>query len=190
MFFKKYLNIIILVLLVSLFIGAVSANDSEINDLNSDSSDSVLIEDNLNEKTILESSLLSDDVIVDESRNNVNPSSRSGSGTVIYVDVNAEDGGDGSSTNPYKNLTLALDNSVDGSSIFIAPGIYKDLGNVNLTITQNNLVILGNGQGVIFDGENTSRIFNITGSNVTIQGITFKNANTTDNGGAIYASKV
>ena len=43
---------------------------------------------------------------------------------------------------------------------------------------------------MIFDGENTSRIFNITGSNVTIQGITFKNANTTDNGGAIYASKV
>ncbi|WP_432644796.1 hypothetical protein [Methanobrevibacter sp.] len=93
MFFNKYCKILILVLLAFLSVGAVSANDSEISELISNSTDSISIDDSVNEDTVLDSpSIVSNDV----------PSLRSGSGNAIYVDANASTGGDGSSTNPYK----------------------------------------------------------------------------------------
>lgn len=171
MFFKRFLNIMILVLFVFLFVGAVSANDGELNDFNSAVVDSI-------DDGVLKSSSVMNDESIDASRS---------AGNSIYVDVSAGGNGDGSSTNPYNNLQSALDNAVDDGSILIAPGTYKGTGNVNLKVSQNNLIISGLGPGVIFDGENINQIFNITGLNVTIQRITFKNANATD-GGAIYAS--
>lgn len=185
MFFNKnsnqYIYILSLVLLVILSVGAVSASDGEISELTSNSTDSISIDDN---EVVLESpSVMSNNVDV--------PSLRSGSGNSIYVDSSAGAGGDGSITSPYKDLSSALGSSVDGDSIYILPGIYKGLNNnVGLKITKNNLLIIGTGPDVIFDGENTNRIFNITGSNVTIQGITFKNAKADNYGAAIYSDNL
>lgn len=109
MFFKRFLNIMILVLFVFLFVGAVSANDGELNDFNSTVVDSI-------DDGVLKSSSVMNDESIDASRS---------AGNSIYVDVSAGGNGDGSSTNPYNNLQSALDNAVDDGSILIAPGTYK-----------------------------------------------------------------
>ena len=52
-------------------------------------------------------------------------------------------------------------------------------------ITQNNLVIDGNGSTI--NGSNLARIFQVTGSNITFKNINFVNGNAgTGHGGAIF----
>ncbi|WP_407374766.1 beta strand repeat-containing protein, partial [Methanobrevibacter sp.] len=53
-----------------------------------------------------------------------------------------------------------------------------------IVIDRDNVVIKGN--GYIIDAKGQSRIFKITGSNVVIENITFINAKSDENGGAIY----
>ena len=91
-----------------------------------------------------------------------------------YVNASATGVENGSITNPYSNLQKALDSANDGDSIFIAPGIYIDEGNVYLAI-EKSVRIEAQGPDVIFDGEKTNQIFEIYASNVLIKGLTFKN---------------
>ena len=53
-----------------------------------------------------------------------------------------------------------------------------------INISANNVVI--DGKGVTLDAQGMSRIFNITGANVTVKNITLVNGNVSGNGGAIY----
>ncbi len=53
-----------------------------------------------------------------------------------------------------------------------------------IVIDRDNVIIKGN--GYIIDAKGQSRIFKITGSNVVIENITFINAKSDENGGAIY----
>ena len=81
----------------------------------------------------------------------------------------------------------AINNASDNYAIVIPPGIYRGAGNVGLTINKN-LIIMSDPEksgDVIIDGEGSSWIWNITATNVTILGLTFINAKTDGNGGAL-----
>jgi hypothetical protein len=57
-------------------------------------------------------------------------------------------------------------------------------GQLNVT---TNVTILGPGPGLLtVSGNNSSRVFNVTGTNVTISGLTVAKGYTLDNGGGIY----
>ena len=56
--------------------------------------------------------------------------------------------------------------------------------NKGILINKSNIVINGNGHTI--DGSNQSRIFNITGKNVTIKNLNFVNGNSDSDGGAIF----
>ncbi len=59
----------------------------------------------------------------------------------LYVDSEASESGDGSKTNPFRNLQDALDKASRGATIYVAEGTYKPTfhptGNKNLTMTFN-----------------------------------------------------
>lgn len=100
-----------------------------------------------------------------------------------YVDTNATGTGNGSETNPFNNLKTALNNAIDGDNIFIAPGIYSGVENVNLTI-KKRVNIYANDFNVIFDGEKQNKFFNIHASGTVIKGLTFKNGYSINGGAA------
>ena len=103
-----------------------------------------------------------------------------------YVDGSKSNDGDGSDSNPFNNLKSSINKSNDGDTIYIAPGNYNGLKNVNLTINKKlNLINWGSGD-VIFDGENNYRIFNISASSFNIKGLTFVQGNSIGNGGLLY----
>ena len=57
--------------------------------------------------------------------------------------------------------------------------------NTGILISKDNFILNGNGHTI--DGKNQSRIFNITGNNITLNNLILINANA-DKGGAIYAN--
>ena len=90
-----------------------------------------------------------------------------------YVNDNVSESGDGSEANPFKNLNSALTAASDGDTIYIAKGTYKSNDNIGLTISKE-VTLKSKGGDVIFDGGN-SKIFEITSSNVILDGLTFTN---------------
>ncbi|MDR0913141.1 MAG: hypothetical protein LBM96_11170, partial [Methanobrevibacter sp.] len=120
----------------------------------------------------------------------------------LYVNSSWSDSNeDGSSWNsPFQNLNAALkaiiDNKLNSTNcnftIHIAGNLSSDdyTGdgvNVNLDLNSSysNLTIIGEYGNAIFNGESQSRIFTISGNNISLENIVFKNGK--DNyGGAIY----
>ena len=92
---------------------------------------------------------------------------------IFYVNGSVEESGNGSEYSPYKTISEAISTSGEGDTIYIAYGIYSGTGNVALTIDKELSLY---GSDVILDGEENSRIFYVTASNVLIDGFTFKNA--------------
>ena len=43
-----------------------------------------------------------------------------------YVDVNAVQGGDGSSEKPFRKIQEAADKAVAGDEVIVAPGVYRE----------------------------------------------------------------
>lgn len=79
----------------------------------------------------------------------------------IYVAVNgSDDSGDGSSDNPYLTVKKAINNSQNGSTIYLSRGNYSNIDNTNLTINKF-LTISALDDDVIFNGRNNSYFFNI-----------------------------
>ena len=107
-----------------------------------------------------------------------------------YVNNSAGPDGDGSEANPYQNLKSVLDNTYlqDDDTIHIAGGTYKGSDNVDLTIDKKLKLENWGDDEVVFDGENSRRIFTVNSQSVSIKGLTFKNGNAADYGGAIYFS--
>ena len=108
--------------------------------------------------------------------------------TSWYVNGSVASAGHGTLISPSKALMSAINLASNGDTIYIAPGIYKGSGNnVNLNINKAlTIERWGDSGEVIFDGENSNRIFNLN-SNIIISSLTFKNAKNS-NGGAIVSS--
>ena len=111
-------------------------------------------------------------------------------GSHCYVDCSYTGDEWGTYNSPYKSLKNALYNQEgqsireDGDIIHIAAGEYCGEANTGLTIDKKlTLESWGPGE-VIFDGQN-QRILTITADKITVNGITFKNGNSTC-GGALY----
>ena len=99
----------------------------------------------------------------------------------IYVDVNGNDTNNGSSDSPVATIAKAIELASKGK-IIVNKGTYEE-HDLNIT---SALDISADGE-VIIDALKLGRIFNIdTAETVNVTGITFKNAKSTANGGAIY----
>jgi nitrous oxidase accessory protein len=72
---------------------------------------------------------------------------------------------------PFTSLKKALFVAKDKDTILLNTGIYKE-GNIILT---KSITILGIGNPIL-DGQNKYEIFTISGKNITIKGITFRNS--------------
>jgi len=106
----------------------------------------------------------------------------------FYVDPttgnNANNGTDPSA--PKQTIVNATGNT-SASVVNLAPGTYNATGDVNITLS-HNMTIQGTGPGVVIDALNNGHMFvmNAQGLSITFINITFINANSTGDGGAIY----
>ena len=101
----------------------------------------------------------------------------------IYVSCDGDDGGDGSVSHPYYNITRALDDvSDEKNTIVLKNGTYAQ-GKINIT---KSVTIIGEGDSVL-DGKYESIIFNVNNSNaeVNLINLTFINAYSTSFGAAV-----
>ena len=70
----------------------------------------------------------------------------------------------------FKSLKQAIASATNGDTILLQKGIYKE-GNIILT---KSLTIIGN--GAVLDGENKYEILTISGKNITVKNLQFRNS--------------
>lgn len=107
----------------------------------------------------------------------------SASNDTIYVSCDGDDNGDGSITNPYYNITKALDDVSDNkNTIVLKNGSYSQ-GEINIT---KSVTIIGEGNSIL-DGKGEFKIFNINNSDayVNIMNLSLINAYSDSFGAAI-----
>ena len=175
---KKYLLVVLSVLILFLFITSASAAEANETDV-------ISIDESIN----LENNLLSADNNVKS--NDILKSSNDElltAGNDWYVNSSKDTSGDGKSEkDAFKTLSESLNEAQDGDTIWIASGEYTGNDNIGLTIAKN-LNFIKNGDGeAIFDAENSGNIWTVNSTSIYITGLTFKNGNST-NGSAIYIS--
>ena len=175
---KKYLLVVLSVLILFLFITSASAAEANETDV-------ISIDESIN----LENNLLSADNNVKS--NDILKSSNDElltAGNDWYVNSSKTSSGDGKSEDaPFKTLNESLNAAQDGDTIRIASGEYTGNKNIGLNITKDlNFIKYGDGEA-IFDAEKSGRIWTVNSKSINIAGLTFKNGNST-NGGAIYIS--
>ena len=102
----------------------------------------------------------------------------------LYVNSSVTTNGNGSKTNPFKDLKSAINKAENGYTIYVAPGTYTGLNNTNLTIYKSLYITNWTKGDVIFDGKQENRIFHVGYSEFNISGLIFKNGES-DIGGAI-----
>lgn len=107
----------------------------------------------------------------------------SASNDTIYVSCDGDDTGDGSITNPYYNITRALDDVMGNKNIIVLKNGSYSQGEINIT---KSVTIIGEGNSIL-DGKGEFKIFNInnTKANVNIMNLTFINAYSNSFGAAI-----
>ena len=107
----------------------------------------------------------------------------------IHISPDAsDDSGDGSLQKPFKSLERAVKSSADDSTIYLNDGEYLGANNRNITINKTVTIIGKSKENTIINGESSARLFNITSTGkLTLINITFLNAHSTENGGAIYS---
>jgi len=175
---KKYLLVVLSVLILFLFITSASAADANETDV-------ISIDESIN----LENNLLSDDNNVKS--NDILKSSNDElltAGNDWYVNSSKDTSGDGKSEKAaFKTLNESLNQAQDGDTIWIASGEYTGNDNIGLTIAKNLNFIKNGGGEAIFDAENSGNIWTVNSTSINITGLTFKNGNSTY-GGAIYIS--
>ncbi|MBQ2654352.1 MAG: hypothetical protein IJF83_12425 [Methanobrevibacter sp.] len=106
----------------------------------------------------------------------------------IYVSPDASDeSGDGSSQNPFKSLGFAINNSEDGSTIYLNDGEYVGENNRNIQIDKSVTIIGKSKQTTLINGESAGRLFNLNSAGrLTLINITLINGYLIGNGGVIY----
>ncbi|WP_410319244.1 Ig-like domain-containing protein [Methanobrevibacter sp.] len=175
---KKYLLVVLSVLILFLFITSASAAEANETDV-------ISIDDSVN----LENNLLSADNNVKS--NDILKSSNDElltAGNDWYVNSSKDSSGDGKSEEAaFKTLNESLNQAQDGDTIWIASGEYTGNDNIGLTIFKNlNFIKKGDGEA-IFDAKGLSNIWTVNSTSINIDGLTFKNGNSTK-GGAIFIS--
>jgi len=99
----------------------------------------------------------------------------------IHVSANAtESSANGSLSNPYASIQSAINAAQNGDTILLGDGIYKGIGNRDLTLSGKSLTIISqNGPSkTIVDAERAGALFSIQGNEADgtlIQGLSFKN---------------
>lgn len=143
-------------LILFVLIGSVSAANDNITSFSQDNNDEISQE---------QISTGNDDYSLKEIENNENATLKAAVSGGTFVDIQE-----------------AISSAESGATIEL-DGLYNGSGTA-ITIDKNNLTIIGN--NAILDAQCQSRIFNITGTGVTLKNIKFINGNVTDSGGAIY----
>ena len=104
--------------------------------------------------------------------------------TLIYVDGSVETSGTGTSENPFKTITEALNVAADGKVILIRSGTYTES---DLAINDDIVVKADKNAVVVIDADSEGRIFIIT-STATLKDLTLTGGMTNDAGGAIFVN--
>ena len=87
----------------------------------------------------------------------------------------------------YSNLKSKIDNSYSGDTVYLYNNYTFSLGYSSSGIAISKKITL-DGNGYTIDAENNCRIFSVSGTNVVLKNIVFKNAYYSGNGGAVYWS--
>ena len=92
---------------------------------------------------------------------------------MIYVSTDGNDSiADGSKNNPYKTINKGINNSDEGSTIYLSEGTFDEF---NLTVDKD-LTIVGVKDKTVVDGKKISRIFQMgSGVKLTLIGLTLIN---------------
>jgi len=143
---KNVKSIFLVATLLFILVGVSAISASEVSD------DNTIIQDTAD---TVAPEITTSDKIVDTTTKNIKTEEQS---TDLYVsDTDGSDDNSGTNTSPYKTVQKALDqtNSDSTFNIHIAEGIYKGLGNTNLTVNGNyNINFIGAGiNKTVFDGE-------------------------------------
>lgn len=164
-----------------MILGSVSAIDADNSKISSDDPNTI-------EETIVNSNPVDDSLSVTDVENNVLTSSS------IHVSPKGSDtNGDGSSEKPYQSLKHAIEQSANGTTIYLANGNYSGEDNRNLTIDKSITIVGNSRDNVVIDGENIARIFVINSPiAVKLDSLTLINGHeeigkTRPQGGAIYS---
>ena len=175
---KKYLLVVLSVLILFLFITSASAAEANETDVIS-IDDSVNLENNL---LSADNNLKSNDILKSSNDELLT------AGNDWYVNSSKDSSGDGKSEEAaFKTLNESLNQAQDGDTIWIASGEYTGNDNIGLTIFKNlNFIKKGDGEA-IFDAKNSSNIWTVNSTSINIEGLTFKNGNSVK-GGAIFIS--
>ena len=156
---KKYLLVVLSVLILFLFITSASAAEANETDV-------ISIDESIN----LENNLLSADNNVKS--NDILKSSNDElltAGNDWYVNSSKDTSGDGKSEkDAFKTLNESLNEAQDGDTIWIASGEYTGKDNIGLTIAKD-LNFIKNGDGeAIFDAENSGNIWTVNSTSIYI----------------------
>ena len=129
-------------------------------------------------------------ILVDESNENISEVSTSnlGSGAIDF-NTGGEIKESSNTEKSFDDLQTEINNKSDNSVLDLASD-YKYSGTTNFTgiiITKNNFTIDGHGYTLDANaGSNNVRIFNVSGTNVTLKNLILINANVIGDGAAIY----
>jgi len=94
------------------------------------------------------------------------------SGETLYVDDDAEEGGNGSIERPFNKIQDAVNSSSDGDTIYVWEGVYYENVVVDRTVT-----IIGNGSShVTVDGGNVSSVIRISADRCNVSGLRLINS--------------
>jgi hypothetical protein len=94
----------------------------------------------------------------------------------IYVSpTGSDEAGDGTQTNPYKTVSMALERILPGGTIHAAAGTYHE-HDIKWPASANNVILTGEGMmTTIVSADALGRGFSIEAINVTIESLTIKN---------------
>ena len=201
---KKYSLVALSIFLIFiLFIASASAADVNETDVLSIDESTNIVNENLALDSSLDNSASNDSNVLENNVNELFSVDNSGNNNVLkvsdnslgdiplcegasiwYVDAAAGPGGNGTSKETaFQTLDDAVNNATDGDTIMVASGTYSD---VHLNIGKYlNFEKYGDGEAII-DGSYITGILTVTATTINVNGLTFKNGNTADNGGAIY----
>ena len=169
-------------------ISSISAVELFDNDINQNIDDNIIntietSEENNAIANTIETESLNSESIQDETSLNQLKESNSNS---IYVSTDGNDIiGDGSKNKPFKTIKQGIDNSINGSTIYLSEGEFEGF---NLTIDKT-LTIEGKTDKTIIDAKNIARIFIMNSdAKLTLIGLNLINGNIIADGAGVGGS--
>lgn len=169
-------------------ISSISAVELSNNDINKNIDDNIIntietSEENNDIANTIEIESLNSESIQDETSLNQLKESNSNS---IYVSTDGDDiNGDGSKNKPFETIKQGIDNSINGSTIYLSEGEFEGF---NLTIDKT-LTIEGKTDKTIIDAKNIARIFIMNSdAKLTLIGLNLINGNIIADGAGVGGS--